>query len=889
MSSGRLLRRHVVFVACPCSNNIQLTIYSSDLEARWPDHAVVWKDHHDCSLQSCRLRFGLSPHHQTICSHIFAFVCWVNRSRTGDRLLLKSRAKRVLALSLGWGVCLVLRDALTDFQIELNDSLFPLETDDYPHTRGIRVEIAGIILISALGVMSQVKLWKIIKERKGKKDADKRLEEADLEAVDEETGRRVEEQHRAERKQWEAKYGVNNEATEAVASTPPSRDGSKADSGIGEMRTAGNSVEKFEETPEMKEARQEHEQEVQAAVLAGESRVIGEAAEMTAVTSSAVIQVGTDVMPSRSHRNSETPSSLEPIQEVGAATAAYEAAQQEIKRETRWAQVPPTPAVIPLPLPVPAEIYNDDESFNDSSVAARAESPQFAAGVEDPQSPVTETASQSGFIMGFPANDDQASSVDATCDEPELVDDDMLSDRHSSSSGASAVTATEGSSTPNGETEESLITTPGSAEPATEKAELAKEVTVDVTPENVGKAMEQIEQSKPTKSVSSARHSRPAASRRASTAVSADLPVGLPQDLAPASFPESASPSTATRSNRGELQTHCSKIFKTYRTNEWAKHLSNAEKPELDELDLDHLYDPIDDSEQKPAPLDMQALQETAEVVPAPRSLPWTETPFSRTETPFRSFSTPGISTIEQASRSITSPVYASPITNQPIAPEARSGTPFSYSTPIRPPVVTDRPTASNRFSNTPTTLLSQRQSMVRSRSNLGNFITPPEGSRLSNQPPQRPPSVAPYSPVSYTFQPPRELDDDMPLSNRREILSRESSCATLKQQPPARLKSPMQPTPSPRQQDPQADLMRSWRKSLRADQETQVMSAMAEQRRSEMLDKKVRRIQSEKLKPQSGFTNDDIGMETRMRQGDLNKAHQEAMRRMQDSANRRL
>jgi hypothetical protein len=53
--------------------------------------------------------------------------------------------------------------------LALNSNLFPLGTSTYPITRGIRVEVAGIILIFLLGIVSQSKLWKVIKERREKK------------------------------------------------------------------------------------------------------------------------------------------------------------------------------------------------------------------------------------------------------------------------------------------------------------------------------------------------------------------------------------------------------------------------------------------------------------------------------------------------------------------------------------------------------------------------------------------------------------------------------------------------------------------------------------------------------------------------------------------------
>src|SRR5439155_12926006 len=90
---------------------------------------------------------------------------------------------------------------------DLNDNIFPLNTDTYPQTRGIRVELATIIVIFILGIISQMKLWKVIKEKRAKRAQLQLRDERDLERLAEETGRRVEENNNRERAQWEAVYG----------------------------------------------------------------------------------------------------------------------------------------------------------------------------------------------------------------------------------------------------------------------------------------------------------------------------------------------------------------------------------------------------------------------------------------------------------------------------------------------------------------------------------------------------------------------------------------------------------------------------------------------------------------------------------------------------------
>ena len=56
----------------------------------------------------------------------------------------------------------------------------------------MRVEIAIILLLTALGIMSQIKLWKILRERRGQKRADQQKASDDVEKLNEDVGKRVE-------------------------------------------------------------------------------------------------------------------------------------------------------------------------------------------------------------------------------------------------------------------------------------------------------------------------------------------------------------------------------------------------------------------------------------------------------------------------------------------------------------------------------------------------------------------------------------------------------------------------------------------------------------------------------------------------------------------------
>lgn len=102
------------------------------------------------------------------------------------------------------------RGGLKEFWVyiwDLNDNIFPLNTNTYPITRGARVESIVIILACIIGVISQMKLWKIVKDRQSRKNAEQEEESRRREAVEAALGRHLERQNDRDRSQWEKQYG----------------------------------------------------------------------------------------------------------------------------------------------------------------------------------------------------------------------------------------------------------------------------------------------------------------------------------------------------------------------------------------------------------------------------------------------------------------------------------------------------------------------------------------------------------------------------------------------------------------------------------------------------------------------------------------------------------
>ncbi|KAL4890356.1 hypothetical protein BDV59DRAFT_204527 [Aspergillus ambiguus] len=88
----------------------------------------------------------------------------------------------------------------------LNDDIFPLNTNTYPVTRNIRVELAATVIVAILGVISQLRLWNVIRERRRKEEKLRAEDEKRKEEAEAEVGRRLEEHNLKDRLAWEARY-----------------------------------------------------------------------------------------------------------------------------------------------------------------------------------------------------------------------------------------------------------------------------------------------------------------------------------------------------------------------------------------------------------------------------------------------------------------------------------------------------------------------------------------------------------------------------------------------------------------------------------------------------------------------------------------------------------
>ncbi|KIV77236.1 hypothetical protein PV11_09051 [Exophiala sideris] len=89
----------------------------------------------------------------------------------------------------------------------LNDNLFPLNTNTYPLTREIKVEIAVIVIVTIIGVLSQMRFWKVNRSKELHVEAVQQQDGQSKDAVEEALGRYLERQNEREKSAWERHYG----------------------------------------------------------------------------------------------------------------------------------------------------------------------------------------------------------------------------------------------------------------------------------------------------------------------------------------------------------------------------------------------------------------------------------------------------------------------------------------------------------------------------------------------------------------------------------------------------------------------------------------------------------------------------------------------------------
>ncbi|KAF4624566.1 hypothetical protein G7Y89_g13606 [Cudoniella acicularis] len=896
----------------------------------------------------------------------------------------------IVSISFGGATAVVLgidcfsRAGLKEFWAylwDLNTNLFPIGATTYPLTRGIRVEIAAIVVLFLAGVVSQSKLWKVIKERREQRSAEKLQDERTMEQEEENVGRRVEDLNAEEREQWEAIYGDKDQVIKSKSTSTSQRD-----SGVGDMDSQKKGPRSIVTT-----ITRSGDEEIEMSEMVSPTQTTGAGLVMMnkGQDGAITVRVARDPEPEpeldedgnpidgsqkgHSQVSSHQQQDEENIWVVGAdgeARLERRPSRKQSKRSTPpiAVRVSGAPEVVPLPFKVPEGEVEDDRSsvatFADEEQAAQSptkmrHSKRLSAGSailqrlskksqlslrNSKRFSVGEGPSTEDLFIPQAVEDDRASSMAATMDG--LSDDEEMRSIRSSIDQApdtnearspDAATAPAAEDQPKEPEAVAPATNPTSEqnkEEITPTEVIAKARVEDSTViNNIAQQKEEIQMPEVPRSLTSSTDPKP------------ELPSEKGETSNPRGTPSvvSAVESRPASISKARLPPQLSRVVMSYRTNEWAKHLSNADAPEVDELRIEeHPAEIIPIAGEAPAPVNVEELQQTPENAtqpPAPRTAStmsnYVPSPHTRPNSALskvsgsqylsmqeggngyisqehmlsRSLSQQSLHTLNSQSthtrfRTSSSPLIPQPIVESPI----EEGFEHSPNLP-----------STNRFTNpnvpfgTTNTLMGRRDSMIRNKSSYFNsqVALPPTpeipGHYPSQSGYQSPAQQYASMPASragsdagslYNYQnnaTPVDDDDNMSLSARRDII-RQASLQQLSQpvntfqQTPIPFDShqprrqPSAPNPAIREQQ-----LASWRASVQHDlQSSHVPKQSIERQRGALwherqVEEQRRAIDARKKGER------DSAFDERMRRGDMLDAHREALRKMQASANKNV
>ncbi|KAK4569997.1 hypothetical protein LTR86_002967 [Recurvomyces mirabilis] len=411
----------------------------------------------------------------------------------------------------------------------LNKNVFPLNTNTYPITRGIRVELACTIIICLFGVMSQFKIWKIVKEQREKKDAARLQAEEQRAQEESEVGRDIEASNGKELKQWEAVYGDKNASTVHI------------DSGVGSSIASGprkqsttiseRQVDEIEmdSIPRSTSKRTTVQSGVPAVVLEDAS----ERADSPVLGSESVENLLSkhDGTVDDSEDGSRTPSARQSLEEPPAAQEG--------------------PAVVPLPFTIPgAEKHNEADSDAESIESRRSAKPSVH---ERQVVPLTKLALGRIQNEEDDDDDDRASSVAAV--------DDAASRKHLSMPNSIYI-----------RDHDHELTVPVPPLPRDRSPDPRRSVVELPVNEEDDEAIMR----SPTSLDEHPLPPVPALKPQRRRSVEKSISSGPPgRGLSDAGADDKTVSGNLTDHLPGKL----SKVAMTYRTNEWAKHIADADEP----------------------------------------------------------------------------------------------------------------------------------------------------------------------------------------------------------------------------------------------------------------------------------------------------------------------
>ncbi|KAK4069940.1 uncharacterized protein Triagg1_6735 [Trichoderma aggressivum f. europaeum] len=593
------------------------------------------------------------------CMSVFGFCFYFSRY-TRDWAM-------IFLMSFGGATVIVLgidcfsRAGLKEFWAyvwNLNDNLFPLGADTYPITRGIRVEIAAIVIICLIGIVSQVKLWKVVREKREKKAAGLAESRRYLEEEEAIVGRNIEAQAARERVEWEKVYAgrvlVNSKSTASQYSdgTDGASNSKGSPAGYSGSAYTSSKADGIEMTDFPDSSGLVYSEKAEGVKV------------MVRVAADEIIESPNDNEDEIKEKNVTLPDS-DAVSYDGERSASdrnvakgkqLSQASSEANGNPQQKHVTVAPEVVPLPFKIPVE--DDLKSIGDRSSVATFADDEAIAPASLPRDSLVKRVSQSSVTLlrslsqqknkvsserqletgesseelvepaVIPHHDDDQSSLAATVDYDSMSDDDA----HSSVIGneqrkSIEINAELGDAEETGEpkkaqteivAENNASKTDDEASQNDAEQDIAPELDAELQQKDVERSGMEKNQEKDKESLEA----------KTEDAADVDEETSVPREqestatasngaeaLKPLEPTEKATSLSSATSNvvsltKDRLPESLSRVALSYRTNEWTKHLSHADTPEPEAIYIEP-YASEQDAQEVPRYVDVEDLQRT--------------------------------------------------------------------------------------------------------------------------------------------------------------------------------------------------------------------------------------------------------------------------------------
>lgn len=499
----------------------------------------------------------------------------------------------------------------------LNKTLFPPDADTYPLTRGIRVEQAATVLLFMCGVLSQMKIWKIVKERRARSAEERRKDEAAQQQEDEDAGKHVESQNSRELRNWDAVFGDPKSPTSVHTAH---------DSGVGDMdnekkqyrssgtATSGTRHSILLDGDQIEMAQMSPKQPKTAAEL-----VMGK----NDVDGMVIVQVAVDeVYGTDAAAAADAVAKRETVARNVSHDDSNRLGAKSSADKLRATVGTPVPQVVPLPFKVPTP--EDDDVRDDADCSSIAAIPDYNDNLQETRSAASKRSSfakrlseGSADLFKRMSQHSMSRQLEKAAQEGSESMEELTSPVRADRDSVAATF--DDASTMGNEDDRVRSERAWSREIKSEDVNRLSGVANEKTSVEGAVAKE-------------ASGQRPTSYASTGILDPAAIGTGLGQQAEEQQGEKESKPGKSAISEvesgpvsltKEHLPGRLSKIALSYRTNEWAKHLSYADIPAAEELNVpEPIVSMATPVEEQAAPVDVQELQKTAVNATPPPAMP---------------------------------------------------------------------------------------------------------------------------------------------------------------------------------------------------------------------------------------------------------------------------